>query len=89
MNGRWYFTRGGQPGGPVELTRLREMAASGEISPADIVWSSGVAGRPAGLVEGLFPQEAPSVGHKRWLPLLAAFGTSALLLACLAAAVWR
>ncbi|TWH17778.1 DUF4339 domain-containing protein, partial [Pseudoxanthomonas taiwanensis] len=35
----WYYaTAGGQGHGPVPAARLRELAATGEIGPATLVW---------------------------------------------------
>ena len=87
-SGRWYFTRGGQPGGPVEIDKLREMASGGDLAPADIVWTSGSPGKPAAQVDGLFPPARPAA-RNGWLPFAAACGAGALMLACLVAAVWR
>lgn len=41
--GQWFYTRGGQQAGPVSLDQLRQMAASGQITPADLVWREGMA----------------------------------------------
>ncbi len=40
----WYYASGGQPTGPVSLSRLQELIASGQIQPSDWVWEEG---RPA------------------------------------------
>lgn len=40
----WYYaTAGGQGHGPVPAARLRELAATGEIGPATLVWREGMA----------------------------------------------
>jgi hypothetical protein len=52
--GQWFYTRGGQQAGPVSLDQLRQMAASGQITPADLVWREGMANwQPMGSVPEL------------------------------------
>ncbi len=38
----WYYSRDNQPLGPVDFGALRLMAANGELSPNDLVWSEGM-----------------------------------------------
>jgi len=43
--------------GPVPSQRLKELAASGELSPNDLVWKEGLAEwKPASTLKGLFPE---------------------------------
>jgi hypothetical protein len=37
----WHFNRGGQTAGPVPLSALREMIASGQLAQTDSVWNQG------------------------------------------------
>src|SRR5260370_28239123 len=49
MADRWYYTHGGSPEGPVPHERLKQLAASGELAPTDLVWPEG--GDPRRAVE--------------------------------------
>lgn len=40
---QWYYSRGGQQTGPVTIDQLRQMAATGQITPQDLVWRDGMA----------------------------------------------
>jgi membrane protease subunit (stomatin/prohibitin family) len=59
---------GGQSQGPFPASRLRELAAAGQISPATLVWASGMAAwTPAGQVpqlSGLFGSAPPPLPSK-------------------------
>jgi hypothetical protein len=69
---QWYYQpRGGKQVGPVSGTELRQLAASGQLSPTDLVWKEGMgAWVPASSIKGLFNSNpapplvsaAPSVG---------------------------
>jgi hypothetical protein len=51
----WYYTRAGQQIGPVTSPQLRQAAQSGELSPTDLVWKTGMPEwAPAGKISGLF-----------------------------------
>ena len=58
----WYYTSGGKEQGPVEFSNLQLLAASGQLGPQDLVWSSGMsAWTAASQVPGL-NREASSAG---------------------------
>jgi hypothetical protein len=61
----WYYSNGGQQEGPVSTSRLRELAASGQLQPSDLVWSEGMANwAAANTVKGLVPAvAAPSASE--------------------------
>lgn len=63
MSDSWFFARGGQKFGPFAFEQIRQMAASGLLSPLDMV-QDGSTGRwlSACAVEGLF---APHAGGKQ------------------------
>jgi hypothetical protein len=55
MADQWYYAHQGQQSGPVSTEQLRQIAASGQIQPSDMVWTEGMAAwSPAHTVEGLF-----------------------------------
>jgi hypothetical protein len=60
MQDRWhYFSIDGRRGGPVSLAELQQLAASGQLRPADFVWKAGLANwAPAHSVPGLLPAAA-------------------------------
>jgi hypothetical protein len=39
----WYYSKGGQQSGPVSVDQLRQMVASGQVGPQDLVWRDGMA----------------------------------------------
>ena len=41
--GQWFYTREGQQAGPVPAEQLRQMVASGQVGPQDLVWQEGMA----------------------------------------------
>jgi uncharacterized RDD family membrane protein YckC len=41
MSEEWYVGRGGRQTGPFTLQQLRQMAASGQLSKADLIWKDG------------------------------------------------
>ena len=56
MAGTWYVGRNGERTGPFSDGELRELAASGRIGPADLVWREGMsAWAPASTIAGLLP----------------------------------
>jgi hypothetical protein len=40
---QWYYLQGGHQLGPVSLEALRQLAASGDLLPTDLVWTAGAA----------------------------------------------
>jgi hypothetical protein len=38
----WYFTNNGDQSGPVTWTHLRQLAASGQVQPTDMLWKAGM-----------------------------------------------
>src|SRR4051812_34881498 len=55
MSTEWYYSQGGQQVGPVTSEQLKGLAASGQITPADLVWKDGMPEwTPAARVKGLF-----------------------------------
>jgi len=53
---QWYYTRNQQQNGPVAFEELKQIAASGGISPSDMVWNPPMPDWiPASSVQGLFP----------------------------------
>jgi hypothetical protein len=63
----WHFNRGGQTAGPVPLSALRQMVASGELASGDSVWNQGWADwRLVSSVRELSPEPTriPSAFHK-------------------------
>lgn len=60
MANEWYYERNGQQHGPVIVEKLKELAASGQLQPADLVWREGMAEwAQARKVKGLFPKTPP------------------------------
>jgi hypothetical protein len=57
MANEWRFTQNGQPAAsPVSWGRLKQLAAGGQLQPADMVWQDGMTGWvPAGSIKGLCP----------------------------------
>lgn len=60
---QWFVVKAGQQTGPVQSTVLKQWAASGAISPTDLVWKEGMTEwRPAAHIKGLFPAVVPTSG---------------------------
>jgi hypothetical protein len=57
MANEWHYTINGQPAAaPVSAAQLKQLAASGQLKPTDLVWQDGMLEwAPAGSVRGLFP----------------------------------
>ncbi len=56
----WYFVVNGVQTGPVSMAELKEAAATGKLTPEDLVWQEGTADWvPARTVAGLFPSTPP------------------------------
>ena len=53
----WHYTINGQPAvAPVSAAQLKQLAASGQLKPTDLVWQEGMLEwAQAGSVKGLFP----------------------------------
>src|SRR5271165_6127259 len=60
MESVWYYVVNGAQTGPVSLAELKDAAATGKLSPPDLVWQEGTADWvPARTVAGLFPAAPP------------------------------
>jgi hypothetical protein len=70
MADEWYYTRQGQQQGPVGAAQLKQLAASGQLLPTDLVWKEGLANWvPASSARGLFPPAtAPASGRAKPAP---------------------
>lgn len=69
MAEEWYYTQDGQRQGPVPVDVLQQKAASGELSPSELVWSEGMADWvPAQEVRGLFDGGPVAVEARPPLP---------------------
>src|SRR6202790_5449538 len=61
MGTTYYYSRDAQRFGPVSTEQLRELAASGQLEPTDMIWKEGMADWvPAARLKGLFPAAAPT-----------------------------
>lgn len=60
MAENWYVGRNGTRTGPFAPTQLREMAATGQLQPGDLLWREGMANWvQASTVSGLFAAQRP------------------------------
>ena len=58
MSSEWYYGHDGERHGPVPLADLKQLAASNQLEPTDLVWTSGMPDwLPAKDIEDLFPQQ--------------------------------
>lgn len=56
MSQKWHYAKDGKRFGPITAQDLKELAASGELQPDDLVWTEGRdEWKPANMVKGLFP----------------------------------
>jgi hypothetical protein len=56
MASQWYYARNGVRFGPVSGQQLKQLAATGELLPQDLLWKEGLPDwRPARAAKGLFP----------------------------------
>jgi GYF domain 2 len=56
MARQWYYAKGGQQVGPVAFEEVRGLAAGGQLSRSDLVWTEGMAEwQPASKVPDLMP----------------------------------
>ena len=54
MTDHWYYAKQGQRLGPISSQNLKQLAASGQITPTDLIWRKGMANwTPAEKVKGL------------------------------------
>ena len=42
QNGAWYYAREGEQHGPVPFIQIKNMVASGQLDPAELVWAEGM-----------------------------------------------
>jgi hypothetical protein len=57
---QWFYARGTEQQGPVDVHTLRGLLAAGQVQPGDLVWRDGMPNwRPAGEVDELRPPPAP------------------------------
>jgi hypothetical protein len=55
MSEKWFYMKGANKLGPVNSTKLRELAQTGELLPADLVWKEGIGDwKRARKIDGLF-----------------------------------
>ena len=55
MSEQWYYTKGRQKVGPISADELKQLAASGQLSRTDLVWTDGMPEWiPAAKRKGLF-----------------------------------
>lgn len=58
MSKNWHYAKNGQKHGPISATELKQLAASGGLSPGDLVWREDMKEwRKASSVKGLFPEK--------------------------------
>lgn len=58
----WYFSRNGQNSGPYSSAQLQQLAATGQLSPTDLVWKEGMQQwLPATSIKGLFAKPSSPV----------------------------
>jgi hypothetical protein len=72
MANEWHYTINGQPAAtPVNSAQLKQLAASGQLKPTDLVWQDGMLEwAPAGSVRGLFTTNK-SLGDSAVVPPVA------------------
>lgn len=59
MDQQWHYTQNGQRFGPITWDALVQLGATGQLHPADLVWTDGMAQwSQAAQVSGLIPQLA-------------------------------
>ncbi len=68
MPTEWFFSKGGQQLGPVSSEQLKQLAASDQLQPSDLVWKDGMSQWiEARKITGLFPTRA--IPNSQPLPL--------------------
>src|SRR5262245_40395657 len=61
MASAYYYVRNGERVGPISGRQLKELAATGQLTPDDLVWKEGMAGwEPARKLKGLFASASAS-----------------------------
>ena len=69
MAQQWYYVKDGQRQGPVTVETLKELAASGQLVPSDLVWKEGMSQwAEAHKVKGLYPASDVSSSHQTSSP---------------------
>lgn len=59
MAAEWFYSKAGKRFGPVSGQQLKELAAKGQLDPADLVWKEGMAQwLPASKIKGLLPSSS-------------------------------
>ncbi len=59
MSQQWYFSKNNQQQGPVSPEQLKQLAASGQLQPSDLVWKEGMGQwTTASSIKGLFAAPA-------------------------------
>lgn len=70
MAAQWHYSKGGERHGPVSSDQLRQLAASGQLGPTDLVWRDGMAEwQKASSVKGLFPSQTSGPTEPPPIPL--------------------
>jgi hypothetical protein len=60
LKAEWHFSQAGKKDGPVPFIVLQRLAASGKLSPTDLVWKEGMPGwEPATKIPGLWKASQP------------------------------
>jgi len=60
MSEQWFYSRDGQPRGPLTFAEVVALAQAGELAPTELVWQEGTPDwRPAAEVPGLFASAQP------------------------------
>jgi hypothetical protein len=74
MANEWHYTLNGQQAAaPITATQLKQLAASGQLKPTDLVWQDGMLDWvPAGAIKGLFPPAGKSLGDSAVVPPVSA-----------------
>src|SRR5215472_12089124 len=69
MANEWHYTLNGQQAAaPVAAAQLKQLAASGQLKPTDLVWQDGMLDWvPARDIKGLFPS-GKSIGDSAVVP---------------------
>lgn len=77
MANEWHYTLNGQPAAvPVSAPQLKQLAASGQLKPTDLVWQDGMLEwAPASSVKGLFPT-GKSLGDSAVVPPVSSVKTN-------------
>ena len=69
MADQWYYVREGRRHGPVAQEQLKQLAASGQLKPVDLVWKKGLATwMPAAEVVGFFDDPPPLPPRQQQTP---------------------